>query len=93
MQEAAAQVRESERVVRLYETEILPAADLNVKSARAAYTAGQIPFLTLVEAQRSTVELRERYYETVAAHRRRLATLERMLGGPLTPPNIAPSRR
>jgi outer membrane protein TolC len=83
VQEAAAQVRESGRVVRLYEADILPAAELNVKSARAAYTAGQVPFLTLVEAQRNAVELRDRYYETVAAYGRRLASLGRVVGGTL----------
>lgn len=83
VQEAAAQVYESERVVRLYEADILPTSELNVKSARAAYAAGQVPFLTLVEAQRNAVELRDRYYETVAAHGRRRATLARVVGGPL----------
>ncbi len=87
--EAAAQLRESGRVVRLYEADILPAAELNVKSARAAYTAGQVPFLTLLEAQRNAVELRDRYYEAVAAAGRRRATLERVIGGPL-PPAAAP---
>jgi outer membrane protein TolC len=88
VQEAAAQLRESERSVRLYEQDILPAAERNVKSAQAAYIAGQIPFLTLVEAQRTVVELRDRYYESVAAYGRRLATLERVLGGsvPAGPP-------
>jgi outer membrane protein, heavy metal efflux system len=83
VQEAAAQVRESARVVRLYEADILPAAELNVKSARAAYTAGQVPFLTLIEAQRNAVELRDRYHESLAGYGRRLATLERVIGGPL----------
>ncbi len=83
VQEAAAQVRESTRVVKLYESEILPAAELNVKSARAAYTAGQVPFLTLIEAQRNLVDLRDRSYEAVAASGRRRATLERVLGGPI----------
>lgn len=89
VQEASAQLRESTRVLRLYETDILPTAELNVKSARAAYTAGQVPFLSLLEAQRNAVELRDRYYETVAAAGRRRATLERVVGGPLQP-NVAP---
>jgi outer membrane protein TolC len=85
VQEAAAQVRESEQAVRLYEVEILPAAELNVKSAERAYVAGQVPFVTLIEAQRNVVDLRDRYYEAVAAQGRRRATLERVLGGPLPP--------
>jgi len=95
VQEAAAQVRESGRVVRLYEVDILPAAELNVKSARAAYTAGQVPFLTLVEAQRNAVELRDRYYETTAAYGRRFAALGRVVGGtlPAGPPSPPPPPR
>lgn len=93
VQEAAAQLRESGRVVRLYEADILPAAELNVKSARAAYTAGQVPFLTLLEAQRSAVDLRDRYYEAVAAAGRRQATLERVVGGSLPPAAPLPAPR
>jgi hypothetical protein len=37
----------------------------------------------LVEAERSVVGLRDRYYELVADYYRRLATLERVVGGPL----------
>jgi len=33
----------------------------------------------------SVVELRDRYYEAVADYGRRLATLERVIGGPLDP--------
>ncbi|MBN9524027.1 TolC family protein [bacterium] len=91
VQEAAAQVRESARVVRLYETDILPAAELNVKSARAAYTAGQVPFLTLIEAQRNAVELRDRYYEAIAGYGRRTASLDRVIGGGALPSPPGPA--
>jgi outer membrane protein TolC len=83
VQEAAAQVRESERVVALYEKDILKAARENVKSAQSAYVTGKVPFLSLIEAQRNVVNLQDRYYEAVAAYGRRLATLERVIGGPL----------
>lgn len=81
VQQAYEQVVESEQVVRLYGEKILPTARENVKSARSAYTAGQIPFLTLIEAQRSLVELSERYYQAVADALRRRAGLERVVGG------------
>jgi outer membrane protein TolC len=90
VQQAYDQVRESERVVRRYEGRILPDAKLNVEAAQSAYVTGKIPFLTLVEAQRTLVSLRERYYEAVADYHRRLATLERAAGGPLVPPAEAP---
>lgn len=83
VQEAFAQVRKGEQVVRLYRETILPAAEKNVKSAQAAYIPGNIPFLTLIEAERSLVNVRDRYYEIIADYYRRLATLERVSGGPL----------
>lgn len=86
VQEAYEQVLESEKSVRLYNTTILPAAGENVKAARTAYAAGGIPFLSLIEAQRNLVGLRDGYYEELAAYHRRRATLERVTGGPLSPP-------
>ncbi len=86
MQEAAAQVRESERAVKLYESEILRAARDNVQAAQTGYATGKLAFLTLVEAQRTVVNLQDRYFEALAAYGRWLATLERVIGGPLAAP-------
>ncbi len=86
VQEAYEQVLESEKSVRLYNKTILPAANENVKAARTAYVAGGIPFLSLIEAQRNLVGLRESYYEELAEYYRRRATLERVTGGPKSPP-------
>lgn len=83
VQEAHAQVRESERIVALYTQTILPAAESNVKAAQAAYVTGKIPFLSLVEAERNLIGLRDRYYEALADYFRRRASLERAVGGPL----------
>jgi outer membrane protein, heavy metal efflux system len=83
VQEAYAQVVEAEKVVRLYEQTILPAAENNVKSAAIAYTAGQIPLLSYLEAQRNLIGLRDRYYQSQADYFQRRATLERAVGEPL----------
>jgi len=93
VQQAYAQVRESERVVRLYEKEVLPAAESNVKAAATAYGATKIPLLSLIEAQRNVTGLQDRYYEAVADYFRRLAALERAVGGSLAllpPPGLTP---
>lgn len=84
VQQAYAQVHESERALQLNEDTILPAARENVKAAQTEYVTGKIPFLSLVEAQRSLVGLLDRYYETTAEYQRRRATLERVTGGPIT---------
>ncbi len=83
VQEAYARVEKSHRSVRLYQETILPAAEKNVKSAEAAYANSKIPFLSLVEAERNVVHLRDRYYEVLADYFRRRASLERAAGGPL----------
>jgi cobalt-zinc-cadmium efflux system outer membrane protein len=82
------QARESQRSVRLFEKEVLPAARLNVKSAQAAYQTGQIPLLVLLESQRSLSDVEDRYYEATAQFFRRRTALERALTGP---PSAAPT--
>ncbi|MBX9583613.1 MAG: TolC family protein [Gemmataceae bacterium] len=91
VQETHAQVRESEQAIKLYAETILPAARENVKSAQTAYVTGRVPFLTLVEAQRSLVNLRDRAYLAAADYERRVATLERVVGGTLSSPTGAPA--
>jgi cobalt-zinc-cadmium efflux system outer membrane protein len=86
VQEAYEQVVESEQIVHLYEKTILPAALENVDAARSAYEKGMIPFLSLIEAQRSRVMLLERSYEAYADYFRRRATLERVVGGSIINP-------
>jgi outer membrane protein TolC len=83
VQQAYEQVREAEQVMRLYEKEILPAARNNVRAAQTAYVTGKIPLISLIEAQRNSVNLEDRYYEVTADYFRRLATLERVAGGSL----------
>ena len=83
VEEAYARVQRSERSTRLYRDTILKAADLNVKAAQSAYVTGKIPFLSLIEAERSVINLRDRYYEAIADSLRRRATLERVIGGPV----------
>ncbi len=93
VQEAYEQLVESEKVLALYNQTILPAARANVKAAQAAYATGkapQIPFLSLIEAQRNFVNLSERYYEATADYFRRLATLERVIGGPVSFGEVLP---
>jgi outer membrane protein TolC len=82
VQEAYEQVTESEKLVHLYEDTILPAADKNVTAARNAYTPGQIPLLTYLEAQRNKVGLYDQYYQALADYHRRRASLERAVGSP-----------
>jgi outer membrane protein, heavy metal efflux system len=83
VQEAYEQVQRGEKTIRLYQATILPAAEANLQAARTAYATGKLPFLSLIEAQRSIVALKDRYFESVTSYRQRLATLERVVGGRL----------
>jgi outer membrane protein, heavy metal efflux system len=85
VQEAYEQLLESERILALYSQTILPAARENVKAAQAAYVTGKTPFLSLIEAERSLVSLRDRNDEATADYFRRLATLDRVIGRPVHP--------
>jgi cobalt-zinc-cadmium efflux system outer membrane protein len=85
VQDAYAQMHESERIVDLYKKKVLPDAELNVKTARADYMTGQIPAISVIEAERNRLNLYDRYYEAVADYFRRRATLERVTGGPIVP--------
>ncbi len=80
VQESYEQARESEQVVKLYEVKAVPAAEANVKEAQAAYVNGKVPFLSLVEAQRNLITVRDRLNEARADVFRRRATLDRVVG-------------
>ena len=80
VQEAYEQCHESMQIVKLFESKTLPAADANVKEAQTAYVNGKVPFLSLVEAQRTLLAIRERDLETRAELFRRRATLDRVVG-------------
>lgn len=80
VQEAYEQVVESERIIQLYESKILPQSEDNVKAAQNAYVTGKTPFVSLIEAQRSLVAQRDRTFEATADYFRRRATLDRLIG-------------
>jgi outer membrane protein TolC len=81
VQQVYEQLRESYRVVRLFEKEVLDKARANVKTSQEAYVNGQIPLSTLIEAERSLVGLRDSYYQAVTDLFRRRTVLERALSG------------
>jgi outer membrane protein TolC len=88
VQEAYEQLKETERSLKLYEETALPAARESVRLARAGYANNKVSFLSLIEAQRSLVELRDRQNELIAEARRRRAALDRAVGKTLPPPTL-----
>jgi len=74
---------QSGRVVHLYEERILPAAQRSLDSAVTNYTSGKLDFLRLLDAERQLYTQRDMYYQSMAEYHRRLAELERAVGGSL----------
>jgi outer membrane protein, heavy metal efflux system len=80
VQAAYERTTQSAQVVRLLEQRSLPAAQRNLDSAVANYTAGTLDFLRLLNAERQLNTQRELYYQAIADYHRRLAELERVVG-------------
>lgn len=83
VQTAHAQLQEARKTVKLYSERFIPTAEQNVAAARANYDVGKMSFLGLAQAQRQLIELRERQQEAIANYHRRLAELQRVIGGPI----------
>jgi outer membrane protein, heavy metal efflux system len=74
---------QSQRAIRLYEEKILPATERSVESALANYASGKLDFLRLIDSERQVYAQREMYYQAIAEYHRRLAELQRAVGGSL----------
>ena len=59
----------------------MPAAEQNVAAARSNYEVNKLSFIELAQARRQLVTIYERQLEAVVAYHRRLAELERAVGG------------
>jgi outer membrane protein TolC len=81
IEQAYQEIREAAATVHLYETRILKDAEANVDAARPAYKTGLISASSLLEAERTFVDMKDRHFQAVADYHRRLATLERAVGG------------
>ena len=67
---------------RLYERELVPAADAVYNDALLAFQSNQTPFLVAVRAQESRVLVRLEYLRSLAAYHIALAGVEQALGVP-----------
>ena len=83
VQAAYEQVEEARQTVELYRTQYLPFAEQNLALARANYDVGKSTYLSLVMAQRQLFTVRETYEQTLTDYYRRIADLERAIGGQL----------
>lgn len=81
--EAYDQLVETEHVVHLYASSILPVARENLDTARVGYESGSNDFLTLVQSEKSLYLAELTYEEALAAYHQGRARLEFAVGRPL----------
>ena len=84
VQSAVSRVTQSRQAIRLYEERILPAAQRSAESAQSNYTSGKLDFLRLIDAERQIYTQQTMYYGAITEYHRRLAELERVIGGSLS---------
>lgn len=80
IEQAYSAFRAAEEIVKNYESEILPAANATLKTARTSYRTGKVQFLTLVDAARTLRDLEMTFYENQAGLGVAYAQLERLTG-------------
>ncbi len=81
--EAYDQLVETEHVVHLYASSILPVARESLSTARVGYESGANDFLTLVESEKSLYLSELTYQQALAAYHQGRARLEFAVGRPL----------
>lgn len=75
----------------IYATQILPRAEANVKSVRAAYNLGEFSVFDIINEQRRLIENETGYNEALRDYYATLAELETVLGTPLPATGFAPA--
>jgi len=83
VQRAYEQVRENVHVLKLYRDRLLPLAEENLAAAQSDYESGSGGFLDLISAEKNRIQTQLQLQRAQADYHRRLATLERAIGGPL----------
>jgi outer membrane protein, heavy metal efflux system len=78
--ESRAKVEAARRAVVLYREGLLSQAELSFRAAMAAYQAGRVEFVSLLEAQRALRDARVGYFKNLVALMQNLADLERAVG-------------
>ncbi|MCB9719698.1 MAG: TolC family protein [Candidatus Omnitrophica bacterium] len=73
-------VRDALRQSRLYEEALIPKAVQTLNSTQSGYEAGNVDFLSLIDAQRMLLDFQLAYYRYHANYHQRLMELKTLLG-------------
>jgi outer membrane protein TolC len=85
VRDAHAGVKEALERVALYRDVMIPQAEQTFRAGEAGYRTGRVDFLGYLDGERMYLSMRKMYYEAMAELGGRLARLERVAGGSLTP--------
>ena len=73
-------LRDAQRKLDLYRDTLVPKAQQSLRATEAAYRAGKMDFLNLIDAERMLLEFRLAYERALADHAQRLAEIEMLVG-------------
>jgi len=85
--ELYAEVARARKLGALYRATVLPQSDATVASSNAAYRAGSVDFMTLLDARMTVNKYRQDLYQLEAEEGKALAELEMLVGQQLLDPN------
>ena len=80
LEETIAAIEAAAHHIDLFETSILPQAELAFRSAQVNYRTGKVDFLSLLDSERDLRRARLEYARTLADYQMKVAGLERWIG-------------
>ncbi len=85
VKEGVVKAETADRIRTLYETSLLPQAELSFESALKNYQSGKVDFLMLLDTERLLKKTRIDYIGAVINYYKRLVSLERVVGEEIPP--------
>lgn len=80
----ASKVASHEKLLKIYETSLIPQASTSFSSGQSAYRTGKTGFLDLLDSERALYMVRIAYYRTLAQYVEYIAQLEEIVGTQLS---------
>ncbi len=80
IRESLAKVEAASKAISIYRDGLLPQAEQSFQATSAAYQAGSVNFMTLVDGQRTIRDARMGYYKALMEYEQSMADLERAVG-------------
>ncbi len=77
-------VTSHEKLLKIYETSLIPQASTTFDVGQSAYRTGKTGFLELLDSERALYTVRIAYYRTLAQYVEYIAQLEEVMGTPLS---------